>query len=127
MRENVFKTIESDPSFSLHPPIPSLDASLRAPPLSSAPPRSSSPAVGQYLTGDLPGIGGRIRERPEDFLVDEQPLYQPAGTGEHIYMLLEKRNLTTFDLFDIVRKHFGVDTRRSGTRGSRIASPSRDR
>ncbi len=73
--------------------------------------------TGQYLTADLPGVGGRIRERCEDFLVDEQPLYQPAGTGEHIYMLLEKRNLATFDLLDIVKRHFGVDRRAVGYAG----------
>ena len=47
----------------------------------------------RYLTADVPGLGGRIKARPEDFLVDEQPLYQPGGQGEHIYLYIEKRNL----------------------------------
>ncbi len=51
-----------------------------------------------YLTEDLPGIGGTIKQRPEDFFVEEQPLYEPAGTGEHLYLFTEKRGLTTSDL-----------------------------
>lgn len=51
-----------------------------------------------YLTQDLPGIGGVIKQRPEDFLVVEQPLYQPSGRGEHLYLFVEKRNCTTSDV-----------------------------
>ena len=51
-----------------------------------------------YLTPDTPGIGGVIKERPEDFLVEEQPLYQPTGSGEHLYLFLEKRRTTTTDV-----------------------------
>lgn len=116
--EGVFKALNTESSLASVSPDPPPLSPLRLPPLPSAPSRYSSPLhVGQYLTADLPGVGGTIRERPEDFLVDEQPLYQPAGEGEHIYMLLEKRNLTTFDLFDIVRKHFGVDRKAIGYAG----------
>ena len=38
-----------------------------------------------YLTPDLPGVGGSIKDRPEDFFVQELPLYEPSGEGEHIY------------------------------------------
>lgn len=61
-----------------------------------------------YLTAAIPGIGGRIKERPEDFLVEEQPLYQPSGQGEHIYLLIEKNNLSTLSAARILAKHFGV-------------------
>lgn len=61
-----------------------------------------------YLTADLPGIGGRLRVRPEDFLVDEIPSYQPCGQGEHLYLLVEKRNLSTFRVVRILARHFGV-------------------
>lgn len=62
-----------------------------------------------YATPGVPGIGGRIKVRPEDFLVDEQPLYTPSGKGEHIYMLVQKRNLSTLDMVGVVARHFGVD------------------
>ncbi|UCE84340.1 MAG: tRNA pseudouridine(13) synthase TruD, partial [Deltaproteobacteria bacterium] len=29
-----------------------------------------------YFTADLPGTGGRLKERPEDFIVEEVPLYE---------------------------------------------------
>jgi tRNA pseudouridine13 synthase len=48
-----------------------------------------------YLSSDFPGIGGRIREELEDFLVEEIALYQPCGEGEHVYFLIEKRDLST--------------------------------
>lgn len=62
----------------------------------------------RFATQDLPGIGGVIKQRPEDFLVDEQPLYPPSGEGEHIYLFIEKRDLSTFDLVGVVADHFGV-------------------
>ena len=32
----------------------------------------------RYLTDDLPGIGGVIKQHVKDFRVEELPLYQPA-------------------------------------------------
>jgi len=46
----------------------------------------------------LAGSGGRIRETPEDFRVEELPLYLPEGSGSHAYAWVEKRGLTTRDL-----------------------------
>ena len=48
-----------------------------------------------YFTADLPGIGGVLKERPEDFLVDEVPAYGPSGQGDHLYMIVEKRKRLT--------------------------------
>jgi len=45
------------------------------------------------LTATLPGIGGRIKVLPEDFEVEEIPAYEPCGSGEHIYLWVEKRDL----------------------------------
>ncbi len=47
------------------------------------------------LTPDLPGIGGRIRQRPEDFYVEEIPLYGPSGEGAHTLFEIEKRGIDT--------------------------------
>lgn len=60
------------------------------------------------LTADLPGVGGVIKQRPEDFLVDEQPQYEPCGEGEHIYLLVQKRGLTTAQAVATIARHFGV-------------------
>ena len=50
-----------------------------------------------YLTRDFPGIGGTIKQRPEDFFVQEIPLYEPSGEGEHVYCEIQKVGLTTFE------------------------------
>jgi tRNA pseudouridine13 synthase len=70
-----------------------------------------------YLTGDLPPLGGWIKERPEDFLVDEQPAYQPSGEGEHLYLFIEKRGLSTLRASRILAQHFGVHERAIGYAG----------
>lgn len=45
------------------------------------------------LTANLPGVGGRIKVQLEDFEVEELPAYSPVGTGPHLYLWLEKRDL----------------------------------
>ncbi|MCC5828510.1 MAG: tRNA pseudouridine(13) synthase TruD [Phycisphaeraceae bacterium] len=67
-----------------------------------------------YLTAAVDGIGGVIKVRPEDFLVEELPLYTPSGEGEHLMLFIEKRNQTTSDvvrrlaqMFNVRRGHVG--------------------
>src|SRR5438067_963407 len=45
------------------------------------------------LTSDLPGIGGRIKTIPEDFEVEEIPAYEPCGSGDSLYLWVEKCGL----------------------------------
>ena len=45
------------------------------------------------LTADLPGVGGRIKSVPEDFEVDEIPAYEPQGSGDFLYLWIEKRDM----------------------------------
>jgi tRNA pseudouridine13 synthase len=45
------------------------------------------------LTSDLPGIGGQIKQTPEDFEVEEIPAYAPSGQGEFLYLWIEKRDM----------------------------------
>jgi tRNA pseudouridine13 synthase len=46
-----------------------------------------------FLTGDLPGIGGVIKREPEDFEVEEIPAYPPSGSGDFLYLWIEKRSM----------------------------------
>ncbi|MBY0112167.1 MAG: tRNA pseudouridine(13) synthase TruD [Phycisphaerales bacterium] len=71
----------------------------------------------QYITQGVPGTGGSIKVRPEDFLVDEMPAYQPCGSGEHVYLFIEKRNLSTLDVVHILARHFGVGREAIGFAG----------
>jgi tRNA pseudouridine13 synthase len=43
------------------------------------------------ITEELPGIGGSIKQQPEDFEVEEIPAYEPCGSGDHVYLWIEKR------------------------------------
>jgi len=60
------------------------------------------------ITPDLPGIGGKIKERPEHFIVEELPLYRPEGSGQHLYINLTRENLTTLELQKKLADLFGL-------------------
>jgi tRNA pseudouridine13 synthase len=53
-----------------------------------------------FLTADRPGLGGRIKVEPEDFVVEEVPLYLPSGVGEHLFLWIEKRDVSGEQLLD---------------------------
>lgn len=69
------------------------------------------------LTASVPGTGGSLKVHPEDFLVEEIPAYEPCGSGEHLYMLIEKRDLATLHMTRIVADHFGVKPMAVGIAG----------
>ena len=69
------------------------------------------------LTEGLPGIGGEIKQRHEDFIVEEVPLYTPCGNGEHTYFEIEKTDLATREAVDRIAKNLGVDSNRIGYAG----------
>jgi tRNA pseudouridine13 synthase len=48
-----------------------------------------------FITTDLPGIGGEIKAEPAHFVVEEVPLYEPVGEGEHVYVRLTREGWTT--------------------------------
>jgi tRNA pseudouridine13 synthase len=70
-----------------------------------------------YLTADLEGIGGRIRARPEDFMVEEVALYEPSGSGRHLYVNITKRSQTTRDVQLQLADLFDLRPRNIGTAG----------
>lgn len=70
-----------------------------------------------FLTAPVAPIPGCIKRRDEEFLVEELPRYEPCGEGEHIYLFVEKRGLSTSELLRIVAGHFGVDQRDVGYAG----------
>ena len=43
----------------------------------------------------VPGAGGRIRGEPEDFRVVEDLGFEPAGSGEHVFLRVRKRAVNT--------------------------------
>ena len=74
-----------------------------------------------FLTADLPGIGGLMKAELDDFVVEEVPLYQPAGEGQHTYVLLEKRGITTLEAVRLIAGALGVPPRAVGYAGQKDA------
>ncbi len=79
---------------------------------------ADSPRVNlPFLTADLPGTGGVLRATDEDFVVDEEPAYLPSGTGEHVFVRIEKRGLTTPRAVSLIARALGTRDRDIGVAG----------
>ena len=74
-----------------------------------------------YLTASIPALGGRIRSTPEDFCVDERPLYLPCGDGEHLHIKITKRGLSTPDLVLRLSSQLHVKAQTIGVAGLKDA------
>ncbi len=61
-----------------------------------------------YITDDLPGIGGQLRLTPDHFVVEEIPLYEASGEGQHLYVNLTKVGLTTKEVQAQLEQLFGL-------------------
>ena len=74
-----------------------------------------------YLTSRLAGISGRIKDRPEDFLVEELPLYQACGEGTHVYFRVVKTGIPTPAAVDRIARYMGVRPHDIGVAGLKDA------
>jgi tRNA pseudouridine13 synthase len=54
---------------------------------------------------------------PATFVVEEIPAYLPSGEGEHTFLWIEKRGLTTPEAIRRLARHLGVDARDVGHAG----------
>lgn len=68
-----------------------------------------------YITEGLKGTGGAIRKFSEHFIVEEIPLYEPSGEGNHLYINFTKVGMNSIDiqkkvsrLLDIKEKDIGI-------------------
>ncbi|MGO9831160.1 MAG: tRNA pseudouridine(13) synthase TruD [Myxococcaceae bacterium] len=69
------------------------------------------------LTEELPGTGGRLKEAPEDFLVEEVPAFAPTGRGEHLWLWVKKRGRETAEVARALARAAAVDVREVGYAG----------
>lgn len=74
-----------------------------------------------YLTASVPALGGRIRSTPDDFCVEERPLYLPCGEGEHLYIRVKKQGLSTPDLVLRLASQLHVKAQTIGVAGLKDA------
>ncbi len=64
---------------------------------------------------DLPR--GRIKHRPEDFVVEEIPAYAASGEGGHVFVRFTKRDTTTLDAVRALATALGCNPREAGFAG----------
>jgi tRNA pseudouridine13 synthase len=64
-----------------------------------------------------PPASGRLRATAEDFLVQEIPLVEPAGEGEHVWLLIRKREENTEAVARSLARLAGVPARDVGYAG----------
>lgn len=69
-----------------------------------------------YVT-DEEGIGGTIRNRWEDFYVEEIPDMIPDGEGPNIWIWIEKLGRTTMDVMLDIARDLHIDRKRMGFAG----------
>jgi tRNA pseudouridine13 synthase len=60
---------------------------------------------------------GRIKEQPEDFVVEELPAYPPSGAGDHVFVRFTKTDRTTLDALRAIAREAGCDPRAAGFAG----------
>ena len=70
-----------------------------------------------FVTAELPGIGGSIKQIPEHFIVEEVPLYAAEGSGPHVYINLTRAGWTTRDVAIKLGQYFDVPVRDIGYAG----------
>ncbi|MCP5020897.1 MAG: tRNA pseudouridine(13) synthase TruD [bacterium] len=73
--------------------------------------------MNHYLLPELEPIAFQFRQAPEDFVVHEIALQAPQGTGEHLYLHIEKTGLTTEQAIRILGRALGRPARAFGYAG----------
>jgi tRNA pseudouridine13 synthase len=61
-----------------------------------------------FLTANIAGVGGTLKHQPEDFVVEEIPAYDASGEGEHLFLWVEKRDLSAENLIRHVASRLSI-------------------
>ena len=70
-----------------------------------------------FITPDLPGTGGEIKVEPDHFVVEEVPLYDPSGAGDHLFVCITRTGQTTQDIVQAIASALGIPARSIGYAG----------
>lgn len=62
-----------------------------------------------FITPELPGTGGQIKAEPDHFIVEEVPLYEPSGEGDHLFVRVRRSGQTTRQVVDALAAGLGID------------------
>ena len=75
------------------------------------------------MLGEVPAprVGGRYKERLEDFEVEEIAAYEPSGEGTHTFLWIEKRGLSTLNAIELLAAAASAKKRDFGYAGMKDA------
>ena len=62
-------------------------------------------------------IDFHFKQSPRDFVVEEIPLYEFSGEGEHLVLFVRKKNLSTLELVSAIAKYLGIKNKEIGYAG----------
>ena len=62
-------------------------------------------------------IDFHFKQSPRDFVVEEIPLYEFSGEGEHLVLFVRKKNLSTSEMVGIIARYLGIKNREIGYAG----------
>jgi len=62
-------------------------------------------------------IDFHFKQSPRDFVVDEIPLYEFSGEGEHLILHIRKKNLSTMELISTLARFLGIKNKEIGYAG----------
>lgn len=79
----------------------------------------TEPPATPTFTSELPGVGGVVKASPETFVVEEIPAYVPCGSGDHLYLWVEKRGVSAGQLVQLLADKLGVSRNDIGTAGNK--------
>ncbi len=70
-----------------------------------------------WITYDIPPVPGKVKVEPEDFVVEEIPAYSPSGQGDHLFLWIEKRNISPETLLRCISRNLKIPVREIGCAG----------
>ena len=62
-------------------------------------------------------IDFHFKQSPRDFVVEEIPLYEFSGDGEHLILFVRKKNLSTLELVSAIAKYLNIKNKEIGYAG----------
>jgi tRNA pseudouridine13 synthase len=62
-------------------------------------------------------IDFRFKQSPRDFVVEEIPIYEFSGEGEHLILFIRKKNLTTNEMIGQIARYLGIKNKEIGYAG----------
>ena len=62
-------------------------------------------------------IDFHFKQSARDFVVEELPLYEFSGEGEHLILFVRKKNLSTLELVSAIAKYLGIKNKEIGYAG----------